>query len=322
MALPRQVEAQLKELEAIEKQLTGEVAPAEQHAAEQHAAEPQAELDKVEAPVAEATPVEAKPTPAEPEVAEETWQQKYRTLKGMYDAEVPRLHAQMKELNARVEQMQRDAQTPKQEAVPEQPKKLVTDDDVAAFGADLIEVQRKVAREVAAEFTKDIESLRAENDKLREQLMQTGQQVSAASFEQKLFQLVPNFQKVNADPKWIAWLDEVDPLIRAPRKTVAQEAFNRGDADAVAYYVQMFEASQAPVEQAKPRTAELERQIQPSRSAATTATPTPKGKTFTNSDIQAMFNKASQMARTGRLDEARKLEAEIDAAFMDGRVVA
>jgi hypothetical protein len=201
------------------------------------------------------------------------------------------------------------------------PEQLVTDEDVQAFGEDLIEVQRKVAREVAGEFRRDLDSLKAENEELRKQLSATGSQVNEASFEQRLHRLVPNFQEVNADPKWIDWLDEVDPLLRAPRKVVAQEAFNRADAEGVKYYVDLFlknTGSVAPNSKA----AELERQIQPNRSASATAQPSPKGRNFTNADIEKMFQKAADLSGKGRIEEALKLEAEIDAAYREGRVRA
>lgn len=326
MALPKQVEAQLKELEKIEQQLaqTKTQPPAEP-------AEPPA--DPAPAEPTEPTPVEpTEPAPAEPkaveptepQVSEETWQQKYRTLKGMYDAEVPRLHAQVKELTSRMDQLQREAQAPKTETKPKTAEKLVTDADVEAFGSDLIEVQRKVAREVAQEFAQDIENLRAENAKLREQLTETGTQVSASSFEAKLNRMVPDFEQVNANPRWIDWLNEVDPMLRAPRKAVAQEAFNRGDADAVAYYIGMFKQSiAAPAEEpTKTKNKELERQVQPNRSATPTANVPQKGKTYNSSQIQDMFQKAALLGGQGKIAEARALEAEIDAAYMEGRVTA
>jgi hypothetical protein len=198
----------------------------------------------------------------------------------------------------------------------------VTDADVEAFGQDLIEVQRKVAREVAAEFRGELDAMRAENEKLREQLTSTGTQVSEASFEQRLYRMVPDFEAVNADPKWIAWLNEVDPLLRGPRSSVAQEAFNRGDAEGVAHYVALFKQTITPVEQKADKTEELERQLQPNRGAPSAPTASPKGKVYTNADIEKMFRKAADLGTKGQTEAAKKLEAEIDAAFMEGRVTA
>lgn len=319
MALPRQVEAQLRELEALEKQLTDAQNPAPADPAPTTAEPPQ---DPQPAP-AEPKPVEPTPTPTEPVVAEEKWEQKYKTLKGMYDAEVPRLHADLRDLKAQVDALRKASETkPVEPTKPAAAEKLVTDADVEAFGSDLIEVQRKVAREVAAEFRGELDAMRAENEKLREQLTSTGTQVSEASFEQRLYRMVPDFEAVNADPKWIAWLNEVDPLLRAPRSSVAQQAFNRGDAEGVAHYVAMFKKSVAPVEPTADKTTELELQIQPNRSAVNTPPTSQKGKVYTNADIEKMFRKATDLGVKGRVDEAKKLEAEIDAAFMEGRVTA
>lgn len=319
MALPKQVEAQLRELEALEKQLNDAQNPAPADPAPTPAEPPQ---DPQPAP-AEPKPVEPTPTPTEPVVAEEKWEQKYKTLKGMYDAEVPRLHADLRDLKAQVDALRKAAETkPVEPAKPAVAEKLVTDADVEAFGSDLIEVQRKVAREVAAEFRGELDAMRAENEKLREQLNNTGTQVSEASFEQRLYRLVPDFETVNADPKWIAWLNEVDPLLRAPRATVAQQAFNRGDAEGVAHYVAMFKKSIAPVEPTADKTTELELQIQPNRSATSTPPTSQKGKIYTNAEIEKMFRKATDLGVKGRVEEAKKLEAEIDAAFMEGRVTA
>lgn len=320
MALPRQVEAQLKELEEIEKQLAAQQNP--QATPEEPAPQPAQPVEPTQNPEPVAQQPEAKPEkPTEPEVPEETWQQKYKTLKGMYDAEVPRLHSDIRELKSQMDKLQKAAEAPKPETKPAKAEKLVTDADVQAFGEDLIEVQRKVAREVAAEFRDELDAMKAENDKLREQLTATGTQVSEASFEQRLYRLVPDFQAVNADERWISWLNEVDPLLRAPRKSVAQQAFNQGDAEAVAHYIGMFKASIAPVEQPRDKAAELEKQIQPNRSAAA-APVSPTAKTYTDAQVQKMFLKSVELSAKGQRDEALKLEAEIDAAYREGRVRA
>ena len=320
MALPRQVEAQLRELEQIEKQI------AESQNGRPDTPDPQdpapADPTPDPAPI-EPKPVDPKPTPTEPAIPEETWQSRYIALKGKYDAEVPRLHADLRDFKAQLETLQKAVETkPADTKKPPVVEKLVTDADVQAFGEDLIEVQRKVAREVAAEFRGELDAMRAENEKLREQLNTTGNQVSEASFEQRLYRMVPDFQAINADDRWINWLNEVDPLLRAPRKTVAQQAFNQGDAEAVAHYVGMFKASIAPVEQPSDKAAELEKQIQPKRSASSSANVAPQARTYTDAEIHKMFLKSADFSAKGKIDEAAKLEAEIDAAYREGRVRA
>ena len=322
MALPRQVEAQLKELEALEKQLAEGNAPSPADPPQDPPADPAELAQPVETPPpAPEPPKEEPPKPTEPQVSEETFQQRYRTLKGMYDAEVPRLHAQVKELTSRVEQLQRAAEAPKPApAAPETPTKLVTDADVQAFGEDLIEVQRKVAREVASEFRKELDELKGENAKLREQLTATGTQVSEASFEQRLHRLVPDFDALNTDSKWIEWLNEIDPMLRGPRKNAAQHAFNTGDAEGVAHYVELYKSSFAPPPAPADKSEELARQVQPNRRAASSSQPVPQGRTYTSADIDQMFKKVAELGNRGQIEESKKLEAEIDAAYMEGRV--
>ena len=323
MALPKQVEAQLRELEQIEKQIAESQNPAPADPEPQSKDNPPAEPSTPEPPAQQQVPVESKPEPTEPAIAEETWQSRYIALKGKYDAEVPRLHADVREFKAQLDKLQKAAETkPVETKKPAVAEKLVTDADVQAFGEDLIEVQRKVAREVAAEFRGELDAMKAENEKLREQLTTTGTQVSEASFEQRLYRMVPDFQEVNADSRWVDWLNEVDPLLRAPRKSVAQDAFNRGDAEAVAHYIGMFKAGITPVVQNNDKAAELEKQIQPKRSATNSANVSQQAQTYTDAQIHQMFLKSADYSAKGRIEEAAKLEAEIDAAYRDGRVRA
>lgn len=318
MALPKQVEQQLKELEALEKQLAGDGEPVTEAAPAEP--EPQAE-QQVEAQNAQPEP---KPVEApQPEVSEDTWQQRYRSLKGMYDADVPRLHAQVKELQAAMVQLKQELESKPAPAAAPTPeaKSLVTDEDVEAFGKDLIEVQRKVAREVAMEFKAEIDALKAENQKLMAEVQRTGTQVGEVTFEQKLHHLVPDWAAINADPRWFAWLDEVDPILRGPRRNAAQQVYNAGDAEGVAYYVKLFKDTVAtPTE--NPKKAELERQVQPSRTAAAQTPVSQQGKIYSTRDIEKMFMKMKDLNVAHKFDEARKLEAEIDAAYMEGRVTA
>ena len=323
MALPKQVEAQLRELEQIEKQIAESQNPAPADPEPQSKDNPPAEPSTPEPPAQQQVPVESKPEPTEPAIAEETWQSRYIALKGKYDAEVPRLHADVREFKAQLDKLQKAAETkPVETKKPAVAEKLVTDADVQAFGEDLIEVQRKVAREVAAEFRGELDAMKAENEKLREQLTTTGTQVSEASFEQRLYRMVPDFEAINADSRWVDWLNEVDPLLRAPRKSVAQDAFNRADAEAVAHYVGMFKSSISPAVQNNDKAAELEKQIQPKRSATNSANVSQQAQTFTDAQIHQMFLKAADYSAKGRIEEATKLEAEIDAAYRDGRVRA
>lgn len=233
MAIPRQVAKRLKEVEELEKQLSGEAVTEEKEVSDvtaevvklQPQTEAQPEEETTEVAEVQEPVVEEKPKQTDEDAA--VWRQKYKTLQGMYDKEVPQLHSEVKTLTKELEALKSSMQQTK-EVEAKQQQKLVTDEDVQNFGEDLIEVQRKVAREVAAEFEQKLEAMRSENSELRELLGTTDNKVSASNFESRLHRLVPDFQQLDSDPRWIAWLDGVDPVLRGhaarlPCKLISQE---------------------------------------------------------------------------------------------------
>jgi hypothetical protein len=111
-------------------------------------------------------------------------------------------------------------------------------------------------------------------------------------------------------------------MSRGPRRDQAQGAFDRGDADSVAHYVKLFRESVDPVDQAKSnRQSEIEKQVTPNRSASTSATKSMVGsKIYSAKQMDKAWNKTRNLNTSGKYDEAAKLEAELTAAYMEGRV--
>lgn len=319
MALPRQVEKQLREVEELEKrmQAQGEEPASDTAEAEpKESAEPKAEAEQ---PVVKETPKEqAAPEP------KDDFQQKYNTLRGKYDAEVPRLHAQVKELTVQVQGLQQQLQA-KEEAVEQAEQKvasLVTDADREAFGEDLLDVQRRVAMEVASKYESRLEQQAKVIAELKQEIGQTRGQVGEMSFEQRLNSQIDGFSKLNHDPKWVEWLNEYDPIIRGPRRIAAQAAYDREDVDAITDYVKMFRDSTAPkAEEPKPRQTELEKQVTPTRSAQNSVQSTDSGKrVYSSKEMSRLWDKVRNLNMKQRYDEANKLEADITAAYVEGRV--
>ena len=324
MALPKQVQAQLAEIEEIEKTLHAQKEP--------KAEQPDDALD-TEAEVTSETkqavePVKVTPTDTSPtDVEEETFKQKYKTLTGKYDAEVPRLHQQVKEMTEVTKQLQDELKALKVEPTKSKEKvSYVTDEDRAEFGEELIEVQRRVAKEVSQGYEDRFEQQEAVIKQLEDKLQQTGNQIGEVGFSQKLAQLVPDFAEVDKDERWIEWLNEHDPMLRGPRRDQAAVAFREGDAEAVAHYVSLWKQSITPAEVAPrdKRQAELEKQVTPSRSANSTRTQSAgqDQKVFNAKELQAGWDKIRILNTRGQVDEAAKLEAVLTAAYLEGRVRA
>ena len=314
MTLPKAVAAATEELAALEQQLQAPVEPEtlpDGQTEDTHPA-PEPSPEPVQAAPVASTDV---PHPEPQEVPEEKWEHKYRRLQGKYDAEVPRLHAQVRELQGVLAQMQQQMQAPPPPAEqPKEPDKYVSDEDVANYGEDFVDIQRRITLDATRELRKQVEELKA-------QLAQQGSQVQSVSFEARLLKAVPDFEQINADPAWIEWLNEVDPLIRGPRRAIAQQAYANGDVEAVKSYVDLWRKSQAPAQPAPAvsRQQELQRQVQPSR-ATTSAPSSGAKKTYTMGEAEALFNRIQHLTAQGRIDEAKRLDAEISAAYAEGRI--
>jgi len=332
MALPKQVQQQLDEVEELEKQLEaqGEEVEAKPEVKKKKTSKKAKAKDtEVEVtddePIEEPVAVEATPANDSVEEVSESFKQKYATLRGKYDAEVPRLHQQVKELTDQMNATRDEAEAAKK-AEAEKPKEkvsYVTDADREEYGDDLIDFQRRVAKEASQEYEDRFEQQAKVIEQLQQQISNTGSQVGEVGFTQKLNALVPGFDQLDNDERWVAWLNEYDPMTRGPRRDQAQAAFNSGDAEAVAHYVSLFRGSIEPVANGKSdRQTELEKQVTPSRSASTVTnkSSSKNSKVYSERELNNAWTKIRTLNTQGKYDDAEKLEAELTAAYMEGRV--
>ena len=152
MSIPKQVQKQSEEVQELYKQINGE--PEEAQAKAEATTEPV--VENVEEPTPSDSVKEQAPQSEPQEQTEsgdqepkDNWQQKYKSLQGMYNSDVPRLNAQNRDLTSRVAQLEQLLSTVKDEPAqktPVQTAKLITDDDVKEYG-DSIAVMKKAARE-------------------------------------------------------------------------------------------------------------------------------------------------------------------------------
>ena len=332
MALPKQVQQQLDEVEELEKQLEaqGEETKAKPEVKKKKTSKKAKAKDtEVEVtddePIEEPVAVEATPADDSIEEVSESFKQKYATLRGKYDAEVPRLHQQVKELTDQMNAIREEAQAAKK-AEAEKPKEkvsYVTDADREEYGDDLIDFQRRVAKEVSQDYEERFEQQSRVIQDLQSKISNTDNQVGEVGFTQKLNALVPGFDQLDNDERWVAWLNEIDPMTRGTRRDQAQAAFNSGDAEAVAHYVSLFRGSVEPVANGKSdRQTELEKQVTPSRSASTVASKSSNNssKIYSEKELDRGWTKIRDLNTQGKYDDAEKLEAELTVAYMEGRV--
>lgn len=311
MTLPRQIQQVNEEIEQLESQLR---AKEETPTPEESVTPEEEQTNTVESEDTFDESAEEGQQPSGEAVSDEPlWETRYKHLEGKYRAEVPRLHNEVKELKALIDQMRASAEQSQQQKEPVA-EKFVTPEDIESYGEELIDLQRRVAREVSADFKQELDRLYKENEQLKQQV----QAVHGSSFEAQLSHVIPDWTTLNQNPEWIAWLDTFDPMIQGPRRAVAQEAYNRGDIQAIKTYVDIFRQMTKRPKKID-RQSELRKQIQPQKANVQTP-PATQGQVYTTAEAESIFNQIQHFINKGNMDEAARLEGEISAAYTEGRV--
>jgi hypothetical protein len=316
MGLPQAIQNQIDQADRIAAELSGGV-PGENP--ETNASEP------VQQPVLQPAEPIVQEQQAAPAVPEETWQVKFHTLKGKFDAEVPRLAAQAREQNSAIQTLLTENQGLKQRAAtqPVQQAAPVTDADREAFGTDLVDMVDRVAAQRTQTLMEQIAQVRRDNEQLNSRLGNVNEQVVSSAkdrFTNSLTTAVPDWEAVNSNQGFLEWLGEVDPIYGMPRQAGLDNAYGKLDAGRTAAIFQAYKLAAGIVAPATTPSKELSRQIAPTRSR-NTATPVANQantRIWTNSDIEA-FYKDLRLGNLGSEDAAR-IEAEINAAAAEGRV--
>lgn len=269
--------------------------------------------------------------------SEETFEQKYRTLQGMYNAEVPRLHQQNRELQHRLQQLEQLVSTlqstPAAQTPDSQPaaSKFVTDQDVTDYG-DAIEVMRRAAREESAALYQRIAQLESMVTQVQSNVVPQVNAVAqrqAATAEQLFWNglnnAVPNWRDVNADPDFQTWLLQVDPLTNIARQTYLEDAQRNLDVERVAAFFRVWlqnNSGQAVAQPSVPTTqSELEKQVAPGRSKNTGQPNTQQqARVWTRKDISKFYDDVRRGVYQGREKDRDRIERDIFLAQSEGRI--
>lgn len=308
--IPHQVQAAAEEAARLEQTLQG---------------------DPQEAPVVEAPP--PAPPPSPPKVVESTqppedWRQRYLTLQGMFNAEVPRLNARLKDLEGQLQARVPEPPTPPVAAfAPER----VTPKDVEVFGGDLIDLIKRQSTDIVdkerAAVSAELLKVQRENAEFKKQL---GGVVEKQGLSQRqvylsdLTRAVPDAESLNVDARFLNWLAEIDPLSGVARQAYLNNAWEAFDAPRTANLFNAFKQAQGLIPQPNPLPdvqEELRRQVQPVTSGAAETVPdTHSERIWSKAQIERFYTDVTKGVYATKGAEAKRLEAEIDLAVASGRV--
>ena len=153
----------------------------------------------------------------------------------MFNAEVPRLKSEVKDLKSQLETSiaRLDLASQATTESPSSNQRLVTDKDVEDFGGDLVDLIKRQATEVAqSELSKKINKLEEENAQLLREVTGVSERQGESSrrdYFAELSRLVPDYEALNVDQGFLDWLNEVDLLSGNQRQEYLNQAFNSFD---------------------------------------------------------------------------------------------
>jgi hypothetical protein len=261
------------------------------------------------------------------------WEQRYNTLQGKYNSEVPELRGQLHSLQTMVAQMNQPRRaedtfesTPRTRPLPP-PTREVPQEDIEAYGQDLIEASQRWADAKYAPILQDYERrlLAVEGNNQQLATYTTQQRVDMA-----LTQAMPDWERINVDPNFVAWLNQPDMFSGQTRKTLIDNAYNSGDAARTIAFFRAYKNEQTVVGQ-QPGTQTFQTDQAErlpladlavpgrGRSVSSPAPGAPEARIWTTADVNAFYRQKQRGYWAGREAEAERLERDIILAPLEGR---
>lgn len=242
------------------------------------------------------------------------YEQKYRTLQGMFNAEMNRLKGALAEKDNRISELQNEIS--ESETANEEPVEFGTEDDRANFGSDFVDLVERGVAARTSQYQDEIKQLKAQVAQMGSQLNQAGQNAEVgrrAVFLNELDQMYPEWRQLNSDKGFLAWLKEPDPVSGIVRNDLLQKY----NSDMNSYQVINIFRAYGGNPSYQQRTPNLARQVSPSRGRPTQA---PNGKpVYTEAQIKDFYDGVRRHYYTD--EQADAIEKDIELAYAEGRIV-
>lgn len=278
---------------------------------------------------------EQAPPPETP--ADDGWEQKYKTLQGMYNKEVPGLRRQLQQMEADMEAMRRYMATIAQQteapaaapAPTSAAQHHVTAEEVEAYGKDFVDVVQRASLDAMDPYVKKLEARLAQFEQMMGGVAQQTQQSARAALYKDLAAAVPKWEQINSSSEFYAWLDEADPYSGVPRQAMLNRAFEQNDTARVINFFKGFlrdSGAASETEQGTPTPeaagrADLRTMVSPGKTRSSTTTPSKTNeRIWSQTDIASFYSDVINGKYRG--DDARKnaIEREIVTAINEGRI--
>ena len=264
---------------------------------------------------------------------DQSWEHRYRSMKGRFDRSQDQLRAMQDEianLRSVIATMQVAAPVREETPVEIRAEKLITPEEEQDYGTEFLAVVGKKAKEelapVIGQYEKKIRDL-------EQRLAGFGDYVDQDAKSRMLSQLdsrMPQWRELNRDQRFLDWLKLPDAYSGVIRHELLKAAYERNDSPRVLAFFNGFLAEEAAVapettEQdpgaAAPTKVSLDKFSAPGRAKSAAASSAPAEKPFfTRAQIAQFYADVNAGKFRGRDAQKAKLEAQIFEATRDGRI--
>ena len=180
------------------------------------------------------------------------WENRFKALKGRYDADSRRWNESQQQYDARMNEVARENARLKQPRIDpaQSPLPMITDKEREDYGADLIEVMKRAAVEAVLPMLRPLaQTMGQVQARVETTENETGKQF-LARMHGSMDNEVPGWNDLNADPNFIAWTKRNDVFSGLNRQELLQKAWYAGDSNRVAAFFRSYLAEEAATDPA------------------------------------------------------------------------
>ncbi len=253
-------------------------------------------------------------------VETEDWEKRYKNLRASRDENLWKTKTQLTAALETINTLQAELGKLRQRVPSVDPLEGVfTQEDTDTLGEATVEAMKRATKKATEAATIPLKQQLEEERKRRlEQdraLMEQSKQEAYNIFLNRVSSAVPNWEAINFDPNFIKFMEDPD-YDGTPRKTYFHIAEAQGNAALIIRYMREYEASQGRKPDA------LASKVTPVGDLGSTQAVKEKpGESITRAYIDKFYDDVARGRYRGRQRDADAIEAAIDKAVMEGRVV-
>jgi hypothetical protein len=239
----------------------------------------------------------------------EYWKNRFLTLQGKYNNEVPQLSRKIRELEAqRVSTVNIESDDVDVEEISK-----LKPEDFEDYGDEFITLVKAV---------NSLEKRNKQLESLAQSVTTQSQATNLETFKARLSEIVPDWEAINNNQDFITWLQEPDGYSGLSMHEALLKAYNQFNSETVGKIFNKFKAEfKIPISKNKKPKQSLRSEIQPKGvKTKQVVTQRKKGREWTRAQIAEFYRNKTD----GKIDpkKAAKLEKDIFLANQEGRIVA